>query len=69
VTAETVEKTTVDPFAGTPYENSPDGWWTEYGGALDVKSGVVFLPRPDHPPSPFHSDECPNCRPPRNPTP
>lgn len=34
----------MDPFAGTPYENSPEGWWTEYGGALDVKSGVVYFP-------------------------
>ncbi|WP_371800866.1 hypothetical protein OHA38_20295 [Streptomyces sp. NBC_01732] len=65
MTAETAEKTTVDPFKGTPYEGSPDGWWTEYGGALDVVSGVVYLPGPEHPPSPFHKDDCPNCRPPR----
>jgi hypothetical protein len=25
-----------DPFAGTPYEGSPEGWWTKYGGAMDV---------------------------------
>lgn len=37
----------VDPFAGTPYENSPQGPWTRYGGALDVKSGVVYVPRAD----------------------
>ncbi|MGW2919553.1 hypothetical protein ACWDBF_17065 [Streptomyces angustmyceticus] len=37
----------VDPFAGTPYEGSPDGPWTLYGGALDVTSGVVYIPRPD----------------------
>ncbi|MHC0429255.1 hypothetical protein ACX6XY_03575 [Streptomyces sp. O3] len=63
MTAETVEKTDVDPFAGTAYENSPPGWWDQYGGALDVASGVVFLPGPFHPPSPFHADDCPNCRP------
>lgn len=37
-------KATADPFAGTPYEASPDGWWTKHGGALDVESGVVYLP-------------------------
>jgi hypothetical protein len=49
----------VDPYAGTPYEGSPDGWWTEYGGALDVVSGVVFLPGPNHPPC--MKDECDKC--------
>ncbi len=34
-----------DPYAGTPYAESPDGWWTKYGGAKDVVSGVVFIPR------------------------
>jgi hypothetical protein len=34
----------VDPFKGTPYENSSSGWWTEYGGALDVISGVIYVP-------------------------
>ncbi|PBC84247.1 hypothetical protein SAMN05428945_1121 [Streptomyces sp. 2224.1] len=43
-----VETTTAaaDPFAGTPYENSPEGPWTRYGGALDPRSGVVYVPRP-----------------------
>ncbi|WP_367428639.1 hypothetical protein [Streptomyces celluloflavus] len=35
----------VDPFAGTPYEGSPEGWWTPYGGALDQASGVVHIPQ------------------------
>ncbi|WP_051886116.1 hypothetical protein [Streptomyces hygroscopicus] len=29
-----------DAFAGTPYEGSPEGWWTTYGGAKDVVSGL-----------------------------
>lgn len=37
-------KATADPFAGTPYEASPEGWWTKHGGALDVESGVIHLP-------------------------
>jgi hypothetical protein len=41
-------------FADTPYDNSPAGWWTEYGGALDVQSGVVHLPPgAGHPPCPW----------------
>lgn len=36
---------TPDPFRGTTYEASPEGWWTEHGGALDVVSGVVFIPQ------------------------
>ncbi|MEU1077433.1 MULTISPECIES: hypothetical protein [unclassified Streptomyces] len=28
-----------------PYADSPKGWWTECGGALDVRSGVVYIPR------------------------
>lgn len=40
-----VEQAPVDPFAGTAYEDSPEGWWTPFGGALDVASGVVYLPR------------------------
>lgn len=43
---------------------SPATWWEQYGGALDVASGVVRLPGPKHPPSPFHSEDCPNCVPP-----
>lgn len=40
-----------------PYANSPDGWWTEYGGALDTRSGVVYFPPgSDRPPSPFRSE-------------
>jgi hypothetical protein len=27
-----------------PYANSPDGWWTEPGGALDSASGAVYFP-------------------------
>lgn len=54
-----VEKPTVVPFAGTPYEGSPEGWWTEYGGALDVKSGVVHIPPGSNPP---HSPSCRLCR-------
>ncbi|GLV78218.1 hypothetical protein Shyhy02_62180 [Streptomyces hygroscopicus subsp. hygroscopicus] len=27
-----------------PYANSPEGWWTQRGGALDVRSGVVYIP-------------------------
>ena len=33
-----------DSFAGTAYEGSPEGWWTRYGGVLDVRSGVVHIP-------------------------
>lgn len=40
-----VRETAAAPFAGTPYENSPQGPWTPYGGALDVTSGVVHIPR------------------------
>ncbi len=43
---------------------SPTGWWEQYGGALDMPSGVVCLPGPTHPPSPFHPEDCPNCVPP-----
>ncbi|MFI1099822.1 hypothetical protein [Streptomyces melanogenes] len=28
-----------------PYADSPEGWWTKYGGALNVRSGVVYIPR------------------------
>ncbi|WHM37898.1 hypothetical protein [Streptomyces sp. BPTC-684] len=28
-----------------PYADSPEGWWTKCGGALDVRSGVVYIPR------------------------
>lgn len=53
-----LEEAPVGPHAG-----SPAGWWDQYGGALDVASGVVCLPGPAHPPSPFHPDDCPNCVP------
>lgn len=36
-----------------PYAGSPEGWWTEYGGALDTESGVVYLPGPNSPPCPL----------------
>ncbi len=45
-----------------PYAGSPAGWWTQYGGALDVTSGVVHLPGPTHPPNLRHH-ECRNCVP------
>lgn len=42
-----------------PYADSPEGWWTEYGGALDVRSGVVYLPPGrDTPPCPFPCELC-----------
>lgn len=50
----------VDLLTGAPYADSPSGWWSPYGGKLDRRSGVVFLPGPLHPPSPWHRD-CPNC--------
>jgi hypothetical protein len=34
----------------SPYANSPVGWWTEYGGALDVRSGVAYFPPGSSPP-------------------
>lgn len=41
-----------------PYAGSEVGWWTEYGGARDPRSGVVYIPPGGkRPPSPFHSDE------------
>ncbi|MDQ0938824.1 hypothetical protein QFZ67_000529 [Streptomyces sp. V1I1] len=43
-----------------PYGNSPEGWWTKYGGALDVCSGVVYLPGPNYPPCRF--PECKRCQ-------
>lgn len=49
-----------DPYAGTPYEDSPEGWWTAFGGALDVNSGVVHIPPGRKlPPCPF---PCATCR-------
>lgn len=51
---------THDVFADAVYEGSPQGWWTEYGGALDVRSGVVSLPGPYHPPC---LRGCERCRP------
>lgn len=49
-----------------PYAESPPGWWDQYGGALNIASGVVYLPGPTQPPSPLHPEDCPNCIPPRN---
>ncbi len=49
--------------AGGPYADSPAGWWDQYGGALNVASGVVYLPGPTHPPSQFHPEGCPDCVP------
>ncbi|MFJ2257773.1 hypothetical protein ACIOKD_05405 [Streptomyces sp. NPDC087844] len=40
-----------------PYADSPEGWWTERGGAQDPVSGVVYFPPGSNPPpSPFHSE-------------
>jgi len=33
----------IDDPAG-PYADCPEGWWTPYGGALNVASGVVYFP-------------------------
>lgn len=44
----------------SPYANSPVGWWTEHGGALDVKSGVVYLP-PGSPRPPYVFPPCVTC--------
>ena len=41
----------VDDPAG-PYAGSPEGWWTQYGGALDTESQAVCLPGPNFPPCP-----------------
>lgn len=48
-----------------PYADSPVGRW-DHGGALNMASGVVYLPGPAHPPSPFHPEDCPNCIPRRD---
>lgn len=49
-----------DPCQGTAYENSPEGWWTAFGGALDVVSGVVYIPPTGKlPPCPL---PCATCR-------
>lgn len=51
---------TADPYAGTAYEGSREGWWTKYGGARDSVSGVVYIPAgADHPPCPY---PCAHCR-------
>ncbi len=42
----------VDDPAG-PYAGSPEGRWTQYGGALDTESGAVYLPGPNFPPCPL----------------
>ncbi|MFE7315163.1 hypothetical protein ACFU7T_19090 [Streptomyces sp. NPDC057555] len=48
------------PYPGSPYEDSPEGWWTPYGGALDPTSGVVRLPPgAKHPPCTI--PECKRC--------
>lgn len=45
--------------ADGPYADSPEGWWTEYGGALDIRSGVVsFPPNVEPPPCPFPCALC-----------
>lgn len=49
----------VDPFKGTPYENSPQGWWTKHGGALDTASLTIFIPKGARLPCPF---PCRNCQ-------
>jgi hypothetical protein len=42
-----------------PYADSPDGWWTEYGGALDSASGVVYFPpTAELPACPFPCTKC-----------
>lgn len=53
----------MDLLTDTPYANSPEGWWTPYGGALDVKSGVVCLPGP-YPPVAFPPRGLPELHPP-----
>lgn len=60
MSAEVTSEIAVGAFADTAYEGSPDGWWTEYGGALDVKSGVVYFPGPNYPPCQF--PDCSRCR-------
>lgn len=66
--AGTTARTDADPLTGTPAPvdvrlrrvgSSPAGWWTRYGGALDVRSGVVFIPPgADLPPCPFPCTRC-----------
>ncbi|MHC0430795.1 hypothetical protein ACX6XY_11475 [Streptomyces sp. O3] len=47
----------VDPDG--PYADSPPGWWDPYEGALDVISGVVYLPQRATPrPCPFPCTVC-----------
>lgn len=56
---DAIAATPPDPFKGTHYEGSPDGWWTEHAGALDISSGVVFIPQGANlPPCPFPCDHC-----------
>lgn len=45
---------------GSPYAGSPAGWWSQYGGALDVASGVVYLP-PGAPKPPYVFPPCVTC--------
>ncbi|WP_175499846.1 MULTISPECIES: hypothetical protein [unclassified Streptomyces] len=41
----------------SPYRDSPEGWWTEYGGAQDLRSGVVYFPPGTTPPKFAGGDE------------
>lgn len=50
----------VDPFAGTPHQDSREGWWTQYGGLLDPASGVIAFPPGALPPC--RVPECSRCR-------
>jgi hypothetical protein len=50
----------VDAPAG-PYVDTPEGWWTEYGGTLDEASGVIAFPPRSLPPCPLYP-ECSHCR-------
>lgn len=34
----------------SPYADSPEGWWTAFGGALNETSGVVYIPPGVFPP-------------------
>lgn len=45
---------------GSPYADSPAGWWDEYGGALDARSGVAYLP-PGSPKPPYVFPPCAMC--------
>lgn len=51
-------RNTASQFADTPYEDSPKDWWTEYGGVKDLETGIVHLPRTEHPHCPFECHIC-----------